>query len=251
MGKGKNFKTGYVKHERCFFAALLFVVLFPLLAFLFNDVVARFGELSLFIYDRSYFQEVALKAGGFLQYISAFLAQILYVPWLGSLVAVLLWEAVYWLSIKAFDIPRGYSVLALLPVAMLVLTVMGYGDKVNVLLYRNVFYTSTLGFLSSLAIVLCCKNIRNFALKIALMAVAGVAGYLLFGAYGLLGVGLAALVQLSGERSAVKALVALAVAAAIIALLPLAFGRNWLAGVSITEFYRYDKVNVMPYALLA
>ena len=251
MDRGINFKTGFVKHERRFFAALLFVVLFPLLAFLFKDVLARFGELSLFLYDRSYFQEVALKAGGFLQYGSAFLAQILYVPWLGALVAVLLWEAVYWLSIKAFDIPRGLSVLGLVPVAMLLVTVMGYGDKVNVLLYRNVFYTSTLGFLSSLAIVLCCRKVRSFALKLAVMTALAVAGYLLFGAYGLLGVALAALSQLSHDRSAVKAVVALALAAALVALLPLAFGRNWLAGVSITEFYNYDKVNVLPYALIA
>ena len=251
MGRGKNIKSDYVRHERLFLAVLLFVVLIPVLAFVFRDVVARFGELSLFIFDRSYFEEVALKPGGFLEYISAFLSQILYVPWLGSLVAVLLWETVYWLVIKAFDIPRGYSMFGLVPVALLLLTVMGYGDKVNVLLYRNVFYTATLGFLSSLAIVLCCKKIRSFALKMAVLAVLGVAGYLLFGAYGLLGAALAALCQLSHNRSAVKALVALAVAAAVIILLPLAFGRDWLAGVPITEFYNYDKVNVLPYALLA
>ena len=106
MGRGKIIKSGYVRYERLFLAVLLFVVLFPVLAFVFRDVVARFGELSLFIFDRSYFEEVALKPGGFLEYISAFLSQILYVPWLGSLVAVLLWEVVYWLVIKAFDIPR-------------------------------------------------------------------------------------------------------------------------------------------------
>ena len=251
MGKGQTFKTAFFKYERVFWAALLFVVLFPVLAFVYNDVIARFGELSLFIYDRSFFEETVLKAGGFLEYISSFMAQILVMPWLGALVAVLLWEAVYWLSLKAFDIPRGYSIYALIPVAMLLMTIMGYGDKVNVLLYRNVFYTATLGFLASLGILLCFRAVRSFPLRMVVLAVLGAAGYLLFGAYGLLGAALAALSQLSHERSAVKAVVALLIAAALIVLLPLAFGHNWLAGVPIVEFYNYDKVNVLPYILLA
>ena len=155
-------KKVFAKYERCFWAVLLIAALFPVLAFVYRDVLARFGDLSLFIYERSFFEETVLKAGGFLEYISAFLAQFLYVPWLGALIAVLLWEAVYWLSLKAFDIPRGFSVLALVPVAMLLLTVMGYGDKVNVLLHRDVFYIATLGFLASLAILLCCKRIRKY-----------------------------------------------------------------------------------------
>ncbi|MBR5671457.1 MAG: hypothetical protein IKX11_06330, partial [Bacteroidales bacterium] len=251
MGKGQTIKAGYMKYERVLWAALLAVVLFPVLAFGFKDVLARFGELSLFIYDRSFFNDTVMKAGGFLEYISSFMAQFLIFPWLGALLAVLLWEAVYWLSFKAFDIPRGYSIYAAIPVAMLLVTIMGYGDKVNVLLYRNVFYTATLGFLSSLAILLCCRKVRSFPLRMAVMVVAGIAGYLLFGAYGLLGVALAALSQVSHERSAVKAIVALVLAAAVIGLLPLAFGRNWIAGVPIVEFYNYDKVNVLPYILLA
>ena len=251
MGKGQTIKAGYMKYERVFWAALLAVVLFPVLAFGFKDVLARFGELSLFIYDRSFFNDTVMKAGGFLEYISSFMAQFLIFPWLGALLAVLLWEAVYWLSFKAFDIPRGYSIYAAIPVAMLLVTIMGYGDKVNVLLYRNVFYTATLGFLASLAILLCCRKVRSFPLRMAVMVVAGAAGYLLFGAYGLLGVALAALSQISHERSAVKAVVALVLAAAVIGLLPLAFGRNWIAGVPIVEFYNYDKVNVLPYILLA
>ena len=251
MGKGQTFKTGFYRYERVFWAALMAVVLFPVLAIFFKDVLARFSDLSLFIYDRSFFNDTVLKAGGFLEYISSFLAQFLIIPWLGALLAVLLWEAVYWLSFKVFDIPRGYSIYAAIPVAMLLVTIMGYGDKVNVLLYRNVFYTATLGYLASLAILLCCRAVRSFPLRMAVMAVAGAAGYVLFGAYGLLGVALAALNQLSHERSAGKALVALALAAAVIALMPLAFGHNWLAGVPVVEFYQYDKVNVLPYILLA
>ena len=91
MGKGQKFKTGYMKYERVFWAALLAVVLFPVLAFAFKDVLARFGELSLFIYDRSFFNDTVLKAGGFLEYISSFMAQFLIIPWLGALLAVLLW----------------------------------------------------------------------------------------------------------------------------------------------------------------
>jgi hypothetical protein len=246
-------KKLFARHERWFWAALLFAVLFPVLAFFFRDVLARFGDLSLFIYDRSFFNETVLKPAGFLEYISAFLAQVLFIPWLGALIAVLLWEAIYWLSLKAFDIPKGWSVLALVPVAALLLTVMGYGDKVNVLLYRNVFYTATLGFLAILAILLICKRIRKYALKMVIIAVAAVAGYLLFGAYGLLGAALAVLSEVSHNRSAVKAIYGFfdVVLLAAIAFLPLAFGRNWFAGVPIVEFYQYDKVNVLPYGILA
>ena len=246
-------KKVFSRYERLFWAALLFVVLFPVLAFVFRDVLARFGDLSLFIYDRSFFEETVFKAGGFLGYISAFLAQILYAPWLGALIAVLLWEAVYWLSLTAFDIPRGFSVLALVPVAMLLLTVMGYGDKVNVMLYRNVFYTATLGFLASLAILQCCKSIGNYAVKMVVTAVSALAGYLLFGAYGLLGAALAVLSEVSHNRLAFKAVYGFfdVLLLAAIAFLPMAFGHNWLAGVPVVEFYNYDKVNVLPYILLA
>lgn len=246
-------KKVFTKYERCFWAVLLAAVLFPVLAFLYKDVLARFGDLSLFIYERSFFEETVLKAGGFLEYISAFLAQFLYVPWLGALLAVLLWEAVYWLSLKAFDIPRGFSVIGLVPVAMLLLTVMGYGDKVNVMLYRNVFYTATLGFLASLAILQCCKSIRKYAVKMVVIALSALAGYLLFGAYGLLGAALAVLSEVSHNRQAVKAVNGFVdvLLLAAIAFLPMAFGNNWLAGVPVVEFYNYDKVNVWPYILLA
>ena len=253
MDKGQSFKSVFLKYERLCWAVLLAATLFPLLAFVFKDVVARFGELSLFIYDRSFFEETVFKAGGLLEYISAFLAQILVVPWLGSLIAVLLWLAVYRLFIAAFDLPRGYSVIALAPVAMLLMTVMGYGDKVNVLLYRNVFYTATLGFLYSLGVVLCCKKVRSYALKLVLMAVMGAAGYVLFGMYGPLGATLAALSSIARDRSARKAIGSflLVVCLWAVLLLPIAFGGDWLAGVPVVEFYNYDKVNVLPYILLA
>ncbi len=253
MDKGQTFKTAFLKYERLCWAVLLAAALFPLLAFVFKDVVARFGELSLFIYDRSFFEETVFKAGGLLEYISAFLAQILVVPWLGSLIAVLLWLAVYRLFIAAFDLPRGYSVIALAPVAMLLMTVMGYGDKVNVLLYRNVFYTATLGFLYSLSVALCCKKVRSYALKLVLMAVMGAAGYVLFGMYGPLGATLAALSSIARDRSAGKAIGSflLVVCLWAVLLLPIAFGGDWLSGVPVVEFYNYDKVNVLPYILLA
>ena len=237
-----------MKKERKFFAALIFLVMFLLMAFCYNALIQRMGEMSLFVYNRAHFDELIFQAGGLLRYSSDFLAQALYLPWLAALLAVGLLEGIYYLSIKIFNIPKGYSAFALLPVALVVAVLAGYGEAFQTLLQRNIFFTVPLGYFASLAFVYLFSKVGKIQLPYLLLA--GFAAYWFFGVYGLFGIMLAVVWFFVNKCSVNKiALVSLSIILIIAA--PYAFQRDWLAAISLTELFAYETLNVLPYILLA
>lgn len=85
------------------------------------DLMFRMQELSLFLFDKHYFNEYLQSPGALLEYAGKFLTQFFYYPWLGALILILLLLVWQWMLIRAFNLPKQLRLLSLLPPAMALL----------------------------------------------------------------------------------------------------------------------------------
>ena len=94
---------------------LFFVVLWVVLSTYESALLFRINELSVFLFDGLFFEGMMSKPAGFLQYISSFLVQFFYYPALGAAIYVAMLYAVYRLVVNVFELPKNYSLLAMVP----------------------------------------------------------------------------------------------------------------------------------------
>lgn len=163
--------------------ALFFVAVWALLAFKESAVLFRVSEQSLFLYNGHFFREAMALPAGFLSYISAFFIQFFYYPQLGATVYVLLLVALYVLTKRVFDIPARWSLLALLPVAV----VLAYSTQLGYWMFymkiQGFYYMALLATLASLLVAWVCLKYKALYAPVVILWAVG--GYMLFGAYAL------------------------------------------------------------------
>lgn len=110
-----------------------------------HDLLWVAQEQSLFLATPMFFQQCIELPGGGLSWAAAFLTQFFHYPMLGAGLMGLLWAFLMWLLKRAFDIPRGWMWLTLLPVAMLLLGCVELGYWVYFLKLRGHLLVATLG----------------------------------------------------------------------------------------------------------
>lgn len=105
-----------------------FVGVWGVLSFYENATLFRISDLSLFLFDEVYFNEMLSVPAGLLMYVSSFFVQFFHYPVLGATIYIALLYLVYRLTIKIFEIPKRYCLLALIPVTALLAanTQLGY-----------------------------------------------------------------------------------------------------------------------------
>ena len=96
------------------------LVVYALLLIFEKELLFRSQELSLWMPTEVWFTRRMAYPAGFLTVIATFFNQFMYYPWLGALLLVGLWLAVYGLTLKVFDIPASRAAIALIPVGILV-----------------------------------------------------------------------------------------------------------------------------------
>ena len=69
---------------------------------------------NVFINGHTFMMDTVQHAGGWGVWISCYLTQFFYYPWLGSTILILLWVVIYWITIWMFDISNKWSFLALI-----------------------------------------------------------------------------------------------------------------------------------------
>ncbi len=178
---GKNWMRFYPCATGVLFAIVIYICLYSEL----QDFFFRSQELSLFLPGSLFFTQQMALPGGFITWVSAFLTQFFYYPWLGILLLVSLWTFMYWATVRLFRLAPQWALLALvLPLGcMAVLANVGYW--LFHLKTVGFMYCATLGFLSSLLIIAVYRVIPSrFRVYWAVVAVFG--GYALFGYYALL-----------------------------------------------------------------
>lgn len=132
------------------FAVLFFVVVWTLLAFYEDGLLFRVNELSLFLYDDLYYEEMMSVPAGLLSYIACYLIQFFYNPVVGATIYVGLLVLVYWLTYKVFDVSHRYRLFAMMPVIALLASNTQLGYWIFYLKLPGYYYVALLGVIVSL-----------------------------------------------------------------------------------------------------
>ena len=144
-------------------------------------------DLSAFLFDKLFIAESFKIPGGFLGLAGSFLTQFLHLPWLGALLWVLLLLIAYRLTIRVFSIPESRHLLALIPVALLVIGNMSLGYGVFIMREQDHFFAPVLGYLVSLVPLSLTGRFKALWSRILFLAVWITAGFALFGTFAFTG----------------------------------------------------------------
>ena len=139
---------------------LFFVAVWAMLAFGESATLFRVAEQSLFLYNGHFFREAVALPAGFLSYLGAFFIQFFYYPWLGATIYVALLAALYLLTKKVFDIPARWSLLALLPVVLVLAYSTQLGYWIFYIKIQGFYYMALLATLASLLVAWVCLKYR-------------------------------------------------------------------------------------------
>lgn len=165
----------------------LAVLLWVILATYGHYYLKKVEDLSVFMFDWLYFKEAIQIPGGFLGVVGSFFTQFLYLPWLGSLIWVILLLITYQLTVKAFNLPGQFKVLAIIPVALLIIGNMSLGYGVFIMREQDHFFAPVLGYLAALLPLFTIKRIKSVGGKVLFLTLWTAAGFPLFGTFAFIG----------------------------------------------------------------
>ena len=167
LAAGLNALPAFLKGN--LFAVLFFVAVWALLVFCEPALLFRVNELSVFLYDNLFYEELMAMPAGILYYVASWLVQFFHIPALGATIYVVLLALVYWLTYKVFDVAPGRRLLAMLPVVALLATNTQLGYWIFYLKIPGYYYVALLAVLLSLLAAWVVKK-SHFCLKPLLVA---------------------------------------------------------------------------------
>lgn len=118
-------------------------------------------DLSLFVYNYSFFLDKASQPGGIMLYIACFFTQFLYYPWLGALIITILLQSIQWLTHKSFDFNKKYLIFSYIPSFLLLIIATNVGRSFYLMNYVEYIFTSILGMLFILLSYYFFRKIEN------------------------------------------------------------------------------------------
>lgn len=203
---------------------ILPVALWVILAFFSNDFILKVEERSYFEFDMFWFSEFLNKPSGILSWFSLFLTQFLHIPWMGSLIWVLLLTASAELTRIVFRIPSHLSALTYIPAAIFVAYNMSMGYMVYLMNLPGYFFLPVLGYLWALLTVVIIRKSDKPVISLLLLTLAlGFAGYYIAGFYALAGIATVGIDTVFSERSRLSRISILTGAATVLILAPILF----------------------------
>ena len=163
----------------------LLLIAIALLAFE-SDLLWKIQQYNLFLDTSLFFREQMLVPGGFLSYICCYFTQFFYHPWLGVIILCSWWLLLMWLTKRTFRIANNWTVLALIPVAILLVADMSLGYWHYFMKLRGYFFVPTIGTTTAVAMLWAFRALpQNLRVRIIAVIVATIVGYPLLGFYAL------------------------------------------------------------------
>ena len=151
-----------------------------------SDLLWKVQQYNLFLNTSLFLKEQMLVPGGFLSYVSSFFTQFFYHPWLGVIILCGWWLLLMWLTKRTFRIADNWAILALIPVALLLIANMDLGYWHYFMRLRGYFYVATIGTTAAVALLWAFRVLpQKLWLRIAYIIAAAALGYPLLGFYGL------------------------------------------------------------------
>lgn len=152
-----------------------------------SDYLWRVQELNLFLYTPLFLKQQLVVAGGLLTYLGTYFTQFFYHVWLGSLLLCLWLALLMFLVYKTFRLSPHWSVLLLIPVALILLTDFDLGYWLYYLKLRGHFFVTVIGTSLAVAAVWVYLLIpAKYGLHLIWLLFVAVIGYPVAGVYGLL-----------------------------------------------------------------
>ena len=179
-----------------------------------SDLLWKVQQYNLFLDTSLFFREEMLVPGGFLSYVGCFFTQFFYHPWLGVLMLCGWWLLLMWLTKRTFRISDNWAVLALIPVAALLVANMCQGYWHYFMRLHGYFFVPTIGTTVAVAMLWAFRALPDkLWVRLAWIVIAAAIGYPLFGIYGLAAVLLMGVwawrLSASRTQSAIQTVVAL------------------------------------------
>ena len=107
----------YLKYIYLFAFITVAYILLPVMN---GDYLYTIQDNNVFINGHTFMMETVTGEGGWIVWVARYLTQFFYHPWLGSTILILFWVAIYWITIRMFNIKDKWCFAALaIPVFLL------------------------------------------------------------------------------------------------------------------------------------
>ena len=218
-------------------------------------------EQSLFLDTPLFFCQQMVVPGGLLTYIGSFLTQLLFYPLLGVTVLCVWWGLLMWMMKRTFRVSEPWSMLLLVPVAMLLAANVEMGYWIYPIKLRGWYFDATVGVTVLVALMWAYSTFSDYRLwRRVLLVVSTVVGYPLFGSYALAAVVLMALWSWRLDNDRWQFVADSVLAALMVVAVPLLcyqyvyYQTNmlnlWWMGLPIFKILEENTEYYIPYALL-
>ena len=167
---------------------ILPIALWVVLSVFSYDFLFNVEERSFFEFDWFWATDFFKKPSGILSWCCQFLTQFLHIPWLGSLIWVLLLVASAELTRIVYKIPVNLSALTYIPAAIFVSYNMSIGYGIYLINLPGYFFMPVMGYLWALLTVTVLRKTDKASNSLIAFTVWGFAGYYIAGFYSLAGI---------------------------------------------------------------
>ncbi len=207
------------------------------------DLLWKVQQHNVFLNTSLFFQQMMLLPGGMLSYLGSFFSQHFYYPWVGVILLCCWWLLLMWLTRRTFNIPERWTVVTLVPVAILVIANMDLGYWIYFMKLPGYFYIATIGTTAATALLWAFRCLPNNKwMRTAFIVVVTLVGYPLIGVYALAAVTLMAVLawrQKFNGACGVSSPVILSIAAVLsIVAVPQFYYHFVYDATNITDIYR-------------
>lgn len=203
------------------------------------DLLWKVQQHNVFLNTSLFFHQMMAMPGGMLSYLGAFFTQHFYYPWVGVILMCGWWLLLMWLTKRTFNIPDRWTVVTVIPVAILLVANMDMGYWVYFMKMPGYFYAATIGTTVATALLWAFRSLpENKWISAAYVFVTTLVGYPLLGVYALVAVALMAVLawRLSKEKS--TNIILSVVALLSIIAIPLLYYRYVYVGTNSNDIYR-------------
>ena len=226
-----------------------------------SDLLWKIQQYDLFLFSTLFFKQQMVVSGGMLSYLGSFFTQFFFYPWLGVLMLCGWWFLLMWLVKCAFCLPDRWNILAIIPVAILLIADITIGYGLYYMQLRGFFFVATIGTTAATALLWAFRKLpESLWLRSCFLVLTTLASYPLMGIYGLAATLLMGVWTWRLSKNHTRNAIVTIIAVLAVVAIPLFYYRYVYNQTNIIDIYRTalpyyalkdNTVSMTPYYLLA
>ena len=157
------------------FLPLIVFVVFGIVAYIYlsvlnSDYLYSCQEHSIWQDTGYFFSDCMRRIGGFSEWLGMYFTQYFYYPTLGTLILILLWCLIYFLTMKVFRLQGRWSVLALAPCVFLLCSEIDLGYWLYYIKMPGYWFTYSIAILIMLTGIYVCRFLKGYIKPVYVLA---------------------------------------------------------------------------------